>query len=226
MSPTSLSRRSMLVAMVSACGQFMGCRQTTHMPMHTWVRDLPGECGLAAVSTIVLPPLGEGPWDLRYDFQRALCAQLRKLSSMKIVEEELSTSGISCETGSMSWDDQLQLLGQTQATQAVVSKVTYLQTTAPIKLGLVVELRDLATRTTLRQVEGLWDAPHCHPPAPKKWTDKSVTAPPWSSDLYKISPRHLLEQAAREVARDLDGISMIGQAETHCAHEAGPGAAP
>jgi hypothetical protein len=44
--------------------------------------------------------------------------------------------------------------------------------------------------------------------------------------LHKISPRHLLEQAAREISLDLEGIGLMGQVETVCDTEAGAPAAP
>ncbi len=209
MAPSPVCRRSLLVALVAVCGQFVGCRKTSRIPLHTWVRDPHDECEAAAVPTIVLPTLGEGPWDLRREFQRALSAQLRRSKLMRIVEGELSTVGTACACppSSTTWDEQWETLGYVPATQAVVSKITFLQPTAPIKLGIVVELRDVATRVTLRQVEGLWDTPRCHPPAPKKWMGKRVVEPPWSGDLHKLSPRHLLEQAALEISRDLQGTT-------------------
>ena len=224
MAPSPVSRRSLLVAMVTVCGQFAGCRQTSPLPLHTWIREPPGECGATAVPTLVLPTLGEGPWDLRRDFQRALSAQLRRSTLLRLVEGELSTVGTACACApsSTTWDEQLQMLGNVPATQAVVSKVTYFQPTAPIRLGLVVELKDVATRQTLRQVEGLWDAPRCPPPAPLKWRGKRVAEPPWSDDLHTISPRHLLEQAALEISRDLQGIEMIVQPEVTCTGESEP----
>ena len=218
MVPSPLSRRSLLVALVTVCGQLAGCRQTSRMPLHTRVRDPLDEYGAAAVPTIVLPTLGEGPWDLRREFQRALSAQLRRSTLMRIVEGELSTIGTACAcpSSSTTWDNQLETLGHIQATQAVVSKVTYLQATAPIKLGVVVELKDVASRETLRQVEGLWDAPRCHPPSSRKWMGQRVAEPRFNGDLDKISPRQLLEQAALEISRDLQGINLIGQTEVSC----------
>ena len=209
MAPSLVSRRSLLVALVTVCGQCVGCRHKSRRPLHTWVRDPHDECGAAAIPTIVLPTLGEGPWDLRREFQRALSAQLRKSKLMRIVEGELFPVGTACACppSSTTWDEQLETLGNVPATHAVVSKITYLQPTAPIKLGIVVELKDVATRETLRQVEGLWDAPRCHPPSPRKWRGTRVAEPPWSGELYKISPRHLLEQAALEISHDLQGAT-------------------
>lgn len=224
MAPSHVSRRSLLVALLAVCGQFVGCRHQPRRPLHTWVRDPYDTSGVAAVPTIVLPALGEGSWDLRCEFQRALSAQLRKSKLMSIVEAELSPVGTACacSPSSTTWDEQLETLGHVPATQAVVSKITYLQATAPIKLGIVVELRDVATRETLRQVEGLWDTPQPHPPSPRKWMGKRVAEPPWSDDLHKISPRHLLEQAAREISRDLQGADLIGQMEVTCTGGTGP----
>jgi len=194
------------------------------MPLHTWVRDPYDVCGADAVPTIVLPTLGEGPWDLRNEFQRALCAQLRRSKLMRIVEGELSTAGTACACSprSITWNEQLETLGNVHATQAVVSKVTYLQTTAPIQLGIVVELKDVATRETIRQVEGLWDAPRFQPPAHWKWMGKRVDEPPSSGDLNEISPRHLLEQAALEISHDLQGIDLIEHSEVTCTGETEP----
>ena len=93
MAPSPVSRRSLLVALVTVCGQFVGCRHQPRRPLHTWVRDPDDECGAAAIPTIVLPTLGEGPWDLRREFQRALSAQLRRSKLMRIVEGELSPVG-------------------------------------------------------------------------------------------------------------------------------------
>ena len=224
MAPSPVSRRSLLVALVTMCGQLAGCRKTSRLPLHTWVRDPDDESGAAAVPTIVLPTLGEGPWDLRREFQRALSAQLRRSKLIIIVEGELSTVGTACacSPSSTTWDEQWETLGNIQATQAVFSKITYLQPTAPIKLGIVVELKDVATRETLRQVEGLWDAPRCHPPAPKKWIGTRFAEPPWSGDLHKISPRHLLEQAALEISNDLQWADSIGPMEVTCTGETRP----
>lgn len=224
MAPSLVSRRSLLVALVAVCGQCVGCRKTSRVPPHTWVRNPYDECGVTAVPTIILPTLGEGPWDLRREFQRALSAQLRRSNLMRLVEGELFTveTACGCPSSSTTWDEQLETLSNIQATQAMVSKVTYFQPTAPIKLGMVVELRDVATRETLRQVEGLWDAPHCHPPSPHKWMGKRVSEPPWNDDLHEISPRHLLEQAALEISRDLQGIDWIGQTEVTCTGETRP----
>lgn len=224
MAPSPVSRRSLLVALLAVCGQFVGCRHKPRRPVHTWVRDPFDAGGAAAVPTIVLPALGEGPWDLRCEFQRALSAHLRKAKLMRIVEAELSLVGTAsaCAPSSTTWDEQLAALGHVPATQAVVSKITYLQTTAPIKLGIIVELRDVATQQTLRQVEGLWDTPHAHPPALRKWTRKRAADPPWSDDLHKISPRHLLEQAAFEISRDLQRIDLSGHLEVTCAGDTGP----
>jgi hypothetical protein len=224
MAPSPVSRRSLLVAMITVCGQSVGCRHQPRRPLHTWVRDPYDACGVAAVPTIVLPTLGEGPWDLRREFQRALSAQLRKAKRMTIVEGDLSPVGTACacSPSSTTWDEQLEMLSNVPAMQAVVSKITYLQPTAPIKLGLVVELRDVATRETLRQVEGLWDAPRCHPTSLRKCMGKRVAEPPWSGDLHRISPRQLLEQAALEISRDLQGIELIGPMEVTCPGETGP----
>jgi len=221
MAPSHVSRRSLLVSMVIVCVQSIGCRQKPQVPLHTWVRDPYDACGVAAVPTIVLPTLGEGPWDLRREFQRALCSQLHKLRLMRIVEGELSTVGISsaCSPSSTTWDEQLETLGNVQVTQVVVSKITYLQPTAPIKLGIVVELKDVITHETLRQVEGFWDAPPCHSPSHLKCIGRRVAEPSWSSDLHKISPRHLLEQAAEELSRDLQRINVIGQVGLNCTGE-------
>ena len=143
---------------------------------------------------------------------------------MRIVEGELSPVGTACACppSSMTWDEQWEMLGNVPAMQAVVSKITYLQPTAPIKLGIVVELRDVATRETLRQVEGLWDTPRCHPPASRKCIGKRVAEPLWSGEMYKISPRHLLEQAALEISHDLQEIDLIGHMEVTCTGETGP----
>ena len=218
MASSPLSRRSLLVAMVTVCGQVVGCRHTSPKPLHTWVRDPYDAGGDNAIPTMVLPTLGEGPWDLRIVFQQALSAQLRRSKLMRIVEGELSTVGTACAcpSSSTTWDEQLELLGNFPATQVVVSKITYLQPTAPIKLGIVVELKDVATRETLRQVEGLWDAASCHPSSLKKCLGKRVAEPPWSGDLHQISPRHLLEQAALEISNDLQRIDMVGHQEVNC----------
>lgn len=222
MAPSSIRRRSMLVTLFTVCCQFVGCRKTSRMPLHTWVRDPFDECSAAAIPTIVLPTLGEGPWDLRRDFQRALSSQLRKAQLMKIVEGEQNQVGTACAcvASLTTWEQQLQMLGNIPVTQAVVSKVTYLQPTAPIKLGIVVELKDVATRETLRQVEGLWDAPRCHPPSQRKKIPCRVSEPLGSSDLLKISPRHLLEQAAVEISHELQGNRTIGQMQVSCTKEA------
>ncbi len=221
MPPSPLSRRSLLLALMTACVPIVGCRQTSRVPTHTWVRDPSDACEVSAIPTMVLPTLGEGPWDLRRDFHRALSAQLRKSKRMKIVAGELSPVGIACacSPSSTTWDEQLETLGHVPAMQVVVSKITFLQPTAPIKLGIVVELKDVATRATLRQVEGLWDTPRCPPPAPKNCLGKRVAEPPWSSELYKISPRHLLEQAAQEIAKDLHWTDTIGPIEVTCTGE-------
>jgi hypothetical protein len=228
MAPSSIRRRSMLVALFTVCGQFFGCRKTSRMPLHTWTRDPFDECSAAAVPTIVLPTLGEGPWDLRRDFQRALSSHLQKVKLMKIVEGEQSTVGTGCDCAPslMTWDEQFQMLGNTSAMQAVVSKVTYLQTMAPVKLGIVVELKDVATRETLRQVQGLWDAPRCHPPSQRKKIRCRVAEPPWSDDLLKISPRHLLEQAAWEISQDIQTTDVGGQVQVTCAKVAEQSLAP
>lgn len=224
MAPTPVSRRSLLIALATLCGQFAGCRHSAGIPRHTWVRDPYDPCGAAAISTIVLPTLGEGPWDLRRDFHRALSSHLRKSQHRKIVEPQLPAidAACSCPPTITTWDEQLQMLSGLEVMQAVVSKVTYLQPTAPVKLGIVVELRDVITRESLGQVEGLWDALKCHPaPPPSKCISKRVSEPPWSGELHKISPRHLLEQAAREISLDLEGIGLMGQIETVCDTEAG-----
>ena len=228
MAPSPVSRRSLLVAMVTVCGQLMGCRHTTRNPLHTWVRNPTDESGAAAVPTIILPTLGEGPWDLRRDFQRALSSQLRRSKRMIIVEGELSTVGTACACppNSTTWDEQLVTIGHVQSVQAVVSKITYFQPTAPIKLGLVVELKDVGTGQTLWQVEGLWDAPRCHPPSQSKWKCKQVAEARWSDDLHQISPRHLLEQAALEISNDLQGFNLIGHGEVNCTGETGPTSTP
>lgn len=229
MAPSPVSRRSLLIALATLCGQFAGCRHSSGIPRHTWVRDPYDPCGAAAISTIVLPTLGEGPWDLRRDFHRALSSHLRKSKSRKIVETQLSTvdAACTCAPSITTWDEQLQMLSGLEVMQAVVSKVTYLQPTAPIKVGIVVELRDVITRESLGQVEGLWDAMRCHPaPPPPKCISKRVGEPPWSGELHKISPRHLLEQAAREISLDLEGIGLVGQVETVCDTEAGAPAGP
>lgn len=228
MAPSPVSRRSLLVALIAVCGQFAGCRTTHRIPLHTWVRNPDDECGAAAVPTIVLPTLGECPWDLRSEFQRALSAQLRKACLVRIVEGELSSNGAACacSPNSTTWDEQLETLGNVQAMQAVVSKVTYFQPTAPIKLGIIVELKDVTTRKTLQQVEGLWDAPGWLPPSPPKWIGKRVAEPPSTGNLHEISPRHLLEQAALEISYDLQGISMIGHMGVTCTEETGPMSTP
>ena len=224
MAPSPHSRRSLLVALITVCGQIAGCRHQPRRPQHTWVRDPYDPCGAGSVPTIVLPTLGEGPWDLRLEFQRALSAQLRKAKRMRIVEGELSTVGTACACppSSTTWDEQLAALGPIPAMQAVVSKITYLQATAPIKLGIVVEIRDVATRETFRQVEGLWDAPRCHPHSLRKCMGQRVAEPTWSDDLHKISPRQLLEQAALEISRDLQGIDSIDPMEVTCTGTTGP----
>lgn len=224
MAPFLISRRSLLVALMAVYSQFSGCRQTSPLPQHIWARDPSDESGAAAIPTVVLSTLGEGQWDLRCEFQRALCGQLRRASLMRIVEAEQSVVGTAraCSSTSTTWDEQLQTIGNVPAAQAVVSKIVYLQTTAPIKLGIVVELKDVASRDTLRQVEWLWDGQACHSPSPLKWIGKVACDPPWNDELHKISPRHLLEQAAREISLDLQGIDTIGQRKIPCTRETEP----
>jgi len=201
----------MLAMLVAMSSQFTGCRTSSRLSQHTRVRDLTQGCSVLAIPTIVLPTLGEGPKEMRCVFQRALATQLQKSKHRTIVESPPFTADTIpiCSPCPSNWDEQLESLGEIGAMQAVVSKVTDLQTTAPVKLGIVVELKDVSTRETLRQVEGLWDAPNYHPPKPRKRTGCRVAEPPWSSDLSKISPRYLLEQAAVEISSELQEIAVI-----------------
>lgn len=203
-----LNRRTLLATLAACCGQLAGCRHTSPLSSHTIVRQPGDPCAEAVIPTIVMPPVGEGPECLKEEFHQALSVQLRKSMCLSIVEGSpamvLSTSA--CATRPAIWEDQLALLDGSSFPQAVVSRITYFQPTAPIKLGVVVELKDVLTRVTLCQVEGLWDAPQCQTHANRRRRHKRACEPTWNDELQLISPRAVIEQAALEVSRDLQSI--------------------
>ncbi len=218
MVPPTFSRRSMLAPLAAMCGQILGCRNTSSIPLNTWARDPINEYGAESPSTIVLPTLGEAPRTLRNDFQQALCAQLRKSQLIALVDGGMSASETPCShpNNMMTWDEQLANLGTVQAVQAIASKITYFEPTAPVKLGIKVLLIDAGTRATLRQVEGLWNAAQYQPCLPKKWLEKHVDEPQRNDNLCNISPKHLMEQAALEISMELQSIGAIDIATPNC----------